>query len=61
MFVKCFIVELNSSLESMYDQLRDGGFDWSERRIVGDYIEITFEEWECRRIQEVMEIMKWYV
>lgn len=61
MFVKCFIVELNSSLESMYDQLRDGGFDWSERRIDGGYIEITFEEWECRRIQEVMEIMKWYV
>lgn len=61
MFVKCFIVEMNSGLESMYDQLRESGFDWSEKKIDDNYFEITFEEWEQRRIQEAMEIMKWYV
>lgn len=61
MYVKCFVVEINSSLETMYEDLADAGFDYMTKKIGDGYLEITFEEWSCRRIQEAMEIMKWYV
>lgn len=61
MYVKCFIVEINSSLETMYEQLADAGLDYSVERFEDDYLTITFETWSCREIQEAMEIMKWYV
>lgn len=61
MFVKCYIVEINSSLETMYEELGDAGFDYSTRMLDENHMEITFEMLNTRDIQEVMEIMKWYV
>lgn len=61
MFVKCYIVEINSSLENMFDQLRETGLDWSLERVDENYYEITFETLSIAEIREAMEIMKWYV
>jgi len=61
MFVKCYIVEINSSLETMYEELGDAGFDYSTSMMDDNHMEITFEMLNTRDIQEVMEIMKWYV
>lgn len=61
MFVKCYIVEINSSLETMYEELGDAGFDYSTCMIDDDHMEIYFEVLSIREIQEIMEIMKWYV
>ena len=61
MFVKFFIVEINSSLEHMYEQLADAGLDYMTERFDDDYLVITFETLLCREIQEAMHIMKWYV
>ena len=61
MFVKSFIVKINSSLEHMYEQLADAGLDYMTEQFEDDYLVITFETWSCREIQEAMHIMKWYV
>lgn len=61
MFVKCYIVEINSSLETMYEELGDAGFDYSIRMMDDNHMEIYFEVLSIREIQEIMEIMKWYV
>lgn len=61
MFIKSFIVEINSSLEHMYEQLADAGLDYMVERFDDDYLVITFETLSCREIQEAMHIMKWYV
>ena len=61
MFVKSFIVEINSSLEHMYEQLADAGLDYMTERFEDDYLIITFEVLSCREIQEAIHIMKWYV
>ena len=61
MFVKSFIVEINSSLEHMYEQLADAGLDYMVERFEDDYLIVTFETLSCREIQDAMHIMKWYV
>lgn len=62
MFTKCYIVKINSSLESMYEDLAEAGFDYATKLMTdGDYMEVSFEVWSVREIQEIMEIMKWYV
>ena len=61
MFTKCYIVEINTSLETMYEDLGDTGFDYSTRMIDDNHMEIYFEVLNAREIQEIMEIMKWYV
>lgn len=61
MFVKSFIVEINSSLEHMYEQLADAGLDYMTEGFEDGYLVITFETLSCREIQEAMHIMKWYV
>lgn len=62
MFTKCYIVEINSSIESMFDELFDADFhDFTYKAIEdSNYIEITFTE-KIERITELEEIMKWYV
>lgn len=61
MFTKCYIVEINSSIETMYEDLSEAGFDYSTRMIDDNHMEIYFEVLNTREIQEIMEIMKWYV
>lgn len=62
MFVKSFIVAINSSLETMYEQLADAGLDYMVERFEDDnYLVITFETLSAREIQEAIHIMKWYV
>lgn len=61
MFTKCYIVEVNTSLETMYEDLGDAGFDYSTHMIDDNHMEIYFEVLNTREIQEIMEIMKWYV
>ena len=61
MFTKCYIVKINSSIETMYEDLGEAGFDYSTRMIDDSHMEIYFEVLNTREIQEIMEIMKWYV
>lgn len=61
MFTKCYIVEVNTSLETMYEDLDDAGFNYSTRMIDDNHVEIYFEVLNTREIQEIRKIMKWYV
>ena len=61
MFTKCYIVEINTSLETMYEDLGDAGFDYFTRMIDDNHMEIYFEILNTYEIQEIMEIMQWYV
>lgn len=61
MFTKCYIVEINSSIETMYEDLGEAGFDYSTRMIDDNHMEIYFEVLNTYEIREIMEIMKWYV
>ena len=47
MFVKSFIVEINSSLEHMYEQLADAGLDYMTERFDDDHLVITFFRKRC--------------
>jgi len=62
MITKCYIVEINSSIEAMFDDLFDADFyDFTYKTIEdSNHIEITFTE-KIERITELEEIMKWYV
>lgn len=61
MFDKCYIVEINSSLESMFEDLADAGFDYALKQVDNSHYEITFELYSICEAREVMNIMKWYV
>lgn len=61
MYTKCYLVEINSSLESMFEELNDAGFDYTVKHFDDNHFEIYFEEWNTRNIQDIIEIMKWYV
>lgn len=61
MFTKCYIVEVNTSLETIFEDLSEAGFDYSKRMVDDNHMEIYFEVLNIREIQEIMEIMKWYV
>lgn len=58
----CFIVEMNSSNETMFEQLDDYGFDYhcDEHWPVPGYMEIYIDYYP-HEIQELENIMKWYV
>lgn len=58
----CFIVEINSSNEIMFEQLNDYGFDYycDEHWPVPGYMEIYIDYYP-HEIRELEEIMKWYV
>ena len=61
MFTKCYIVEINTSLETMFEDLGEAGFDYSKRIVDDNHMEIYFEVLNTREIQKIIEIMKWYV
>lgn len=61
MFVKCYLVEINSSLETMYQELDEVGINYTVESCGDGYMEITFETFSIGEIQDVNEIMKWYV
>lgn len=61
MFTKCYVVEVNTSLETMFEDLGEAGFDYSTRMLDDNYMEIYFEVLNTYEIREIMEIMKWYV
>ena len=61
MFTKCYIIEINSSIETMYEDLAEAGFDYSTKMIDDNHMEIYFEVLNTREIQEIMHIMRWYV
>lgn len=58
----CFIVEMNSSNETMFEQLDDYGFDYycDEHWPAPGYMEIYIGYYP-HEIQELENIMKWYV
>ena len=58
----CFIVEMNSSNETMFEQLNDYGFDYycDEHWPAPGYMEIYIDHYP-HEIQELENIMKWYV
>lgn len=57
---KCYIVEINSCIESMFDDLFDADIhDYKYHVIDDDHIEITF--YNIINIIELEEIMKWYI
>ena len=58
----CFIVEMNSSNETMFEQLDDYGFDYycDEHGSVPGYMEIYIDYYP-HEIKELENIMKWYV
>ena len=61
MFIKSFIVEINSSLEHMYEQLDDAGLNYTVEQFDDGYLIVSFEALSNREIQDAMHIMKWYV
>jgi len=61
MFVKCFIVKINSALESMYEELADAGLDYSIEIFEDGYMTVTFETWSEQELRDAYDIMKWYV
>lgn len=61
MINKYYIIELNSSNETMFDELFDADFhEYSYHCIDDNHFEITFFI-EEERIKELEEILKWYV
>lgn len=61
MINKCYIIELNSSNETMFDELFDADFhEYSYHCIDDNHFEITFFI-EEERAKELEEILKWYV
>lgn len=62
MMTKCYIVEMNSSNETMFDALNDYGFDYhcDEHWPAPGYMEIYIDYYPTE-IQNLEEIMKWYV
>ena len=58
----CFIVEINSSNEIMFEQLNDYGFDYycDEHWPVPGYME-SYIDYYPHEIRELEEIMKWYL
>lgn len=58
----CFIVEMNSSNETMFEQLDDYGFDYycDKHWPAPGYMEIYIDYYP-HEIQELENIMKWYV
>lgn len=61
MFVKSFIVEINSSLEHMYEQLDDAGLNYMVEQFDDGYLIVSFEALSPCEIQDAMRVMKWYV
>lgn len=61
MYTKCYLIEINSSNESMFEDLNDAGFDYATEKFDDTHFEISFEVWSVREIQEIMHIMRWYV
>ena len=64
MTVQCYNVEINSSLDGMYEQLDDYGFDYECEYIPTkdgpDYIEISIQCYP-HEVKDLEDIMKWYV
>lgn len=62
MITKCYIVEMNSSNETMFEQLNDYGFDYycDEHWPAPGYMEIYIDCFS-HEIPELEKIMKWYV
>jgi len=62
MTTRCYIVEMNSTNESMFEFLNDYGFDYycEEHWPAPGYMEVYVN---CcpRAIQDLENIMKWYV
>lgn len=57
---KCYIVEINSSIEGMFDDLFDANiYEYKYHTIDNTHIEITFPN--VKNVIELEEIMKWYV
>lgn len=62
MTTQCYIVEMNSSNEAMFDALNDYGFDYlvdEDFPIIG-YMEIHIDCYP-HEIRDLENIMKWYV
>lgn len=62
MTTKCYIVEINSSNETMFEQLNEYGFDYTceEHWPVPGYMEISIDCYP-HEISDLEDIMKWYV
>ena len=62
MTTQCYIVEINSDNEAMFDALNDYGFDYWTCACWGHvgYMEIYIDCYP-QEIQDLEEIMKWYV
>jgi len=62
MMTKCYIVEMNSDNESMFEYLNDFGFDYTieEHWPAPGYMEIYIDYYP-HEIQDLESIMQWYV
>ena len=62
MVTKCYIVEMNSNNESMFESLNDFGFDYycDEHWPAPGYMEIYIDCYS-HEIKELESIMQWYV
>lgn len=62
MTTQCYIVEMNSGNESMFESLDDYGFDYhcEEHWPAPGYMEIYIDCYP-QEIQDLEDIMKWYV
>ena len=62
MTAQCYIVEMNSGNEAMFDALKDYGFDYTveEHWPAPGYMEIHIDCYP-HEIRDLENIMKWYV
>ena len=48
-------------METMYQELDEAGINYTVESCGDGYMEITFETFSIGEIQDINEIMKWYV
>lgn len=56
---KCYIVEIDSCMETLFEELQDAGFAYHCRSANDAHMEVTIEQVTDAAALE--EIMKWYV
>lgn len=62
MTTKCYFVELNSSLDALFEQLDDGGYDYEcDKDCTPDgFIALYIYCYSCD-LRAIEDIMQWYV
>lgn len=66
MYIVCYLVELSSALEGLFDWLRDNRYTWFTEPFDENHIEIYITEkngaaWKAWKARELEEKIKWYV